>query len=145
MKKTGVSKHRVIYMEIDPADGRFKNHIAASQGGGYSAGELFITSPRAEPFALYDVLGYRGDASDYEEVKRIAVGGDGSYVYRLVFGNAQISARYSSIDFRAYPLNAVESTGLNTWILFELKPTPAILDVLEEQEDYNLVGDVDLQ
>lgn len=138
-----MSHSRVIYMEVDHRDGQFKNHTIASSNGTYSVGELFIFSSEDVPLEEYDVRAYHRESIYDERIRRVENGGDSNngYVYVLKFQHKEVRALYSQIYFRAFPIGSRFSGKRFMWILYELIPTPAVLDHLEDVLEYNLVGD----
>lgn len=124
----------VIYMELDFQDGNYKS--PNNNDSNYALGELFITSTSSTPDKEYKVQAYDKDQLTFETLYLInSHSFDQSFLYYLPID------RYNThLHFRAY---RVKNTSFaNCWILFELKPTPTQLDLLEENENFNLVGSI---
>lgn len=137
-----MTPRRVLYLEPDCGDGRYKS--PRQIGNDYTIGELFVHSTNPEPDDEYIVRAYRGEQIVNDRLVKYRRNHAGNYDFRLVFEESGISYPYP-ICFRTYVIPpfrcASNLPSQNLWILFELSPAPAILDQLEEIEDYNLVGD----
>ena len=131
---------QVLYMELDCRDGIYKPHSISTANNDYTIGELFLTSKNDTPEKSYKIRAYHKEEIIYETLTLISENRDQSFDYTIVTDNS-IFKNYPFVIFRAYKVNQQSNQNLNLWILFELRSTVSTLDELEENEDYNLIGD----
>jgi hypothetical protein len=146
---------RVYYLERSPFTGQLQSAIEAGTASYYRTGELYVLSAiRSSLAESYDLLAIIGDQLVYERLWHL-----GQYVYAVDFTGSNLES--FSRPFPPYPplpLNpcivpyyfhwgcplflakpAGNYNGYSAWKLAELNPN--LLDFLEDQNNYNIVGD----
>lgn len=133
----------VYYMERDLDDRKYKpiSQLSSSVEE-YVIGELFLVSDSGELPKKAKVKAISGERIIYDEL--IHVSDSNLYSeFKLEFSESDLVVK-DEVIIRAYKLNHVESDFPHAWILFEEIDTVKILDTLEENNNYNLLGESEI-
>ena len=130
----------VYYMERDLEDKKYKPISQLSNSTEeYVLGELFLFSNSEEPPKKAKVKVISGERIIYDNL--IHVEDRNLYSeFKLEFSESGLVVK-DEVIIRAYKLNHVESDFPHAWILFEEIDAAKILDSLEENDHYNLLGE----
>lgn len=133
----------VYYMERDLDDRKYKPISQLSSNiEEYVIGELFLVSDSEELPKKAKVKAISGERIIYDEL--IHVSDSNLYSeFKLEFSESGLVIK-DEVIIRAYKLNHVESDFPHAWILFEEIDTVKILDILEENNNYNLLGESEI-
>lgn len=132
--------YRVLYLVFDPIEKIYKDHNNISGVDNYHCGELFFTSEKNIPYETYYARAYLQDRIIYEAITLHQSHGIDNFDYQLNFQEPLLK-QYGPIFLRAYKIHQNIGPFKNLWILFELAPAPKILDQLEVDFNYNIIGD----
>ncbi|UAB68705.1 hypothetical protein INR79_09080 [Vibrio sp. SCSIO 43132] len=133
----------VYYMERDLEDKKYKPISQLSNNiDEYILGELFLVSNSEDLPKKVKVKTICGERIVYDEL--IHVSDKNLYSeFKLEFSESGLAVK-DEVIIRAYKLNHGESDFPHAWILFEVINTVKILDTLEDNNNYNLLGESEI-